>query len=460
MAKFDLIVKGGKVVNADSVCFGDIGIKNGKIACIGVDLRDSEDVYDAKGKIVMPGGIDIHTHIDAPINGSHTLDDWYQGTVSAACGGVTCVVDYPMQEKGLTLRGIIEKWSKKAAGSAVIDYSFSPVITDRSEEAYGDLPKLIDEGFPTWKVYMAYWHRVRDEETIRLLDVISSHGGLLSVHCENDFAIDYLTKKLLNEGKLEPKYHPVSRPPICEENATQNVIDLAEMVNANVMIVHMSCKGALERARAAKKRKNNIIIETCPHFLLLDDCVYDQPLEEACKYVVTPPMRKKEDQEALWQGIVNGDISLVSSDHCAFPYQEKIKLGRESFATIPHGAPGIEARLPVVFSEGVSKGRITLERFVEVVSTNPARIAGMYPQKGTISVGSDADITVIDPEKEVTLSVEGMHSKCDFSPYDGVKVKGYPVATLSRGTFIYKDGKVMDIKGHGQLIKRGRFQPF
>ncbi|MEY8233877.1 dihydropyrimidinase [Oscillospiraceae bacterium 50-16] len=460
MATFDLIVKGGKAVNADSVFFADIGVKDGKIACIGAELQDAETVYDAKGKLVIPGGIDIHTHIDAPINGSHTLDDWYQGTVSAACGGVTCVVDYPMQEKGLTLRGILDKWSKKAAGSAVIDYSFSPVITDRSEEAFEDLPRLIDEGFPTWKVYMAYWHRVRDEETIRLLDVISSHGGLLSIHCENDFAIDYLTKKLLSEGKIDPKYHPVSRPPVCEENATQTVIDLAEMVDANVMIVHMSCKGALERARAAKKKKNIIIIETCPHFLLLDDSVYDQPLEQVCKYVVTPPMRKAEDREALWQGIVSGDISLVSLDHCAFPYDEKIKLGQESFATIPHGAPGIEARLPVVFSEGVSKGRITLEKFVEVVSANPARIAGMYPQKGTISVGSDADITVIDPEKEVTLSVAQMHSNCDFSPYDGVQVKGYPVATISRGTFIYKDGAVMDVRGHGQLVKRSRFKPF
>lgn len=460
MATFDLIVKGGKAVNADSVFFADIGVKDGKIACIGAELQDAETVYDAKGKLVIPGGIDIHTHIDAPINGSHTLDDWYQGTVSAACGGVTCVVDYPMQEKGLTLRGILDKWSKKAAGSAVIDYSFSPVITDRSEEAFEDLPRLIDEGFPTWKVYMAYWHQVRDEETIRLLDVISSHGGLLSIHCENDFAIDYLTKKLLSEGKIDPKYHPVSRPPVCEENATQTVIDLAEMVDANVMIVHMSCKGALERARAAKKKKNIIIIETCPHFLLLDDSVYDQPLEQACKCVVTPPMRKAEDREALWQGIISGDISLVSSDHCAFPYDEKIKLGQESFATIPHGAPGIEARLPVVFSEGVSKGRITLEKFVEVVSANPARIAGMYPQKGTISVGSDADITVIDPEKEVTLSVAQMHSNCDFSPYDGVQVKGYPVATISRSTFIYKDGAVMNVRGHGQLVKRSRFKPF
>lgn len=460
MAIYDLIIKGGRVVNADGEFTADIGIKDGKIVCIADKLCDAAQIYDAGGKLVIPGGIDIHTHIDAPINGSHTLDDWYQGTVSAACGGVTCVVDYPMQEKGLTLREILNKWSSKAEGAAVIDYSFSPVITERSEEAYELLPQLIEEGFPTWKVYMAYWHRVRDEEIVRLLDVISSNGGLLAIHCENDFAIDYLTKKLLEAGKVEPRYHPVSRPPVCEENATQTVIDLANMVDANVLIVHMSCRGALERARAAKGRKNNVFIETCPHFLLLDEEKYNQPLEEACKYVITPPLRKAEDREALWQGIVSGDISIVSSDHCAFPYDEKIKLGQESFATIPHGAPGIEARIPVVFSEGVGKGRISLEKFVEIVSANPAKIAGMYPQKGTIAVGSDADITVIDPGLEVTLSVKQMHSNCDFSPYDGVKVKGYPVATISRGTFIYRDGEVVGERGHGRLVRRARFKPF
>ena len=460
MKKFDLIIKGGKVVTPTGVSIADIGIKDEKIACIADSLDDATEIYDAKGKLVIPGGIDVHTHIDAPINGSHTLDDWYQGTVSAAWGGVTSVVDYPLQEKGLTLRGIVEKWSQKAAGTAVIDYSFSPVITDRSEETYRVIPELIEEGFPTFKVYMAYWHRVRDEETIRLLDVISSHGGLLSVHCENDFAIDYLTKKLLDEGKIEPKYHPVSRPPVCEENAVQTVIDLANMVDANIFIVHMSCKGALERARKAKAEKNNVFIETCPHFLLLDDSVYDQPLEEACKFVVTPPMRKAEDREALWQGIISGDVSLVSSDHCAFPYDEKIKLGQTSFATIPHGAPGVEARIPVVFSEGVSKGRISLEKFVEIVSANPAKIAGIYPQKGAIAIGSDADITIIDPEMEVTLSQKQMHSNCDFSPYDGVKVKGYPVSAISRGKFVIKDSTFVGERGHGKLMHRGHFKPF
>ena len=210
----------------------------------------------------------------------------------------------------------------------------------------------------------------------------------------------------------------------------------------------------------AKAEKNNVFIETCPHFLLLDDSVYDQPLEEACKFVVTPPMRKAEDREALWQGIISGDVSLVSSDHCAFPYDEKIKLGQTSFATIPHGAPGVEARIPVVFSEGVSKGRISLEKFVEIVSANPAKIAGIYPQKGAIAIGSDADITIIDPEMEVTLSQKQMHSNCDFSPYDGVKVKGYPVSAISRGKFVIKDSTFVGERGHGKLMHRGHFKPF
>ena len=245
-----------------------------------------------------------------------------------------------------------------------------------------------------------------------------------------------------------------------EEDATSRAIKLAQMVDANLLIVHMSCRGALQLAREARAKSRNIYVETCPHFLTLDDSVYDQPLEEAAKYVITPPLRKKEDQQALWQGLAAGEIDIVSSDHCAFPYQDKLKMGRENFSTIPHGAPGIEARLPVVFSEGVKKGRITASRFVDAVSTRPAKIAGLFPQKGTIAVGSDADIVIFDPEKEVTLSTRQMHSNCDFSGYEGMKVQGYPILTMSRGTVVYEDGKVLAERGHGKLVKRNPFQRF
>lgn len=342
----------------------------------------------------------------------------------------------------------------------MVDYSFSPVITQYTDEVYAEIPELIQEGFPGYKVFMAYWHRISDADLVRMLDVVSSNGGILGVHCENDWAADYMIGKLLAEGKTEPKYFPMSRPPVIEEDATSRAIKLAQMVDANLLIVHMSCRGALQLAREARAKSKNIYVETCPHFLTLDDSVYDQPLEEAAKYVITPPLRKKKDQQALWQGLAAGEIDIVSSDHCAFPYQDKLKMGRENFSTIPHGAPGIEARLPVVFSEGVKKGRITANRFVDAVSTRPAKIAGLFPQKGTIAVGSDADIVIFDPEKEVTLSTRQMHSNCDFSGYEGMKVQGYPILTMSRGTVVYEDGKVLAERGHGKLVKRNPFQRF
>lgn len=458
--QFDTIIQNGEVVTADGTFRADVAIRDGKVVCMAEHLEGAEHIIDATGKLVMPGGIDIHTHLDTPLNGSYTLDDWYQGTVSAACGGVTCVVDYPKQEVGHSVRDIIEKWKEKAGGKAVIDYSFSPVITQYTEEVYAEIPELIREGFPGYKVFMAYWHRISDADLVRMLDVVSRNGGILGVHCENDWAADYMIGKLLAEGKTAPKYFPMSRPPVIEEDATSRAIKLAQMVDANLLIVHMSCKGALQLAREAKAKGRNIYVETCPHFLTLDDSVYDQPLEEAAKYVITPPLRKKEDQQALWQGLAAGEIDIVSSDHCAFPYQDKLKMGRENFSTIPHGAPGIEARLPVVFSEGVQKGRITASRFVDAVSTRPAKIAGLFPQKGTIAVGSDADIVIFDPEKEVTLSTRQMHSNCDFSGYEGMKVHGYPILTMSRGTIVYEDGKVLAERGHGKLVKRNTFQRF
>ncbi len=432
MAWFDLIIRDGRIITSAEDYRADIGIKDGKVACIGTELGEAGAYYDAKGKWVMPGGIDIHTHFDTPLNGSHTMDDWYQATVSAACGGVTCVVDYPMQEAGHSVRDVLDKWHANAGGKAAIDYGFSPVVTQRTPEVYAEIPKLIEEGYTTMKVFMAYWHRIGDDELIHMIDLVSSNGGLLGVHCENDKAIDYLVEKLLAEGKTESKYHPVSRPQQAEADATARAIRLAEMVDANVFIVHMSAKEAVAEVHAARARGNYVYAETCTHFLLLDKALYDQPLEEAAKYVITPPLREQADRDALWNAINAGDIRIVSSDHCAFPFQDKLRLGQGDFTKIPHGAPGVEARLPIVFSEGVNKGRITPQKFVEIVSTNPARIAGLYPEKGTLAVGSDADIVVFDPDKELTMSIGMLHNPCDFFPYEGVKVKGYRVRVEGR----------------------------
>ena len=458
--KYDIIIKNGKVFTAGDEYAADIGIKDGKIAAIAVGLDDGEKVIDAKGKWIFPGAIDIHTHLDAPLHGSHTLDDWYQGTYTAAFGGVTCVVDYPNQVVGESLRQTFERLINNAKDKAVIDYSASPVITDRSETVYEELPQLIEEGFPTYKVFMAYDFRVNDAELTKLLDVISSAGGILGVHCENDLAIQYMTQKMIEEGKTEPKYHPLSRPPVTEEEATGRVIRTANMVDAPVLIVHVSAKGALREIAAAKNRGEKVYAETCPHFLLLDEEVYDQPIEEAAKYVVTPPIRNEEHREALWDALRAGTISLVSSDHCAFSIKEKLRLGTGAFNKIPHGAPGIETRVPLLFSEGVMKERITPNKFVELVSTNPAKIAGLFPQKGTIAVGSDADILIMDPEQKHVISVDTLHGVCDFTPFEGWETQGWIDTVLSRGNIVIEEDELKAEPGSGKLVKRERFKAF
>ena len=460
MKEYDVIIKGGEVFTAGDRFVADIGIKDGKVAAIACGLENGEKIIDAAGKWVFPGAIDIHTHLDAPLHGSHTLDDWYQGTYTAAFGGVTCVVDYPNQIVGESLHDTFQRIIGNAEDKAVVDYSASPVITDRTEEVYKELPGLIADGFPTYKVFMAYDFRVNDSELVRLLDVIGSAGGILGVHCENDLAIQYMTNKMIEEGKTEPKYHPISRPPVTEEEATGRVIRTASMVGAPVLIVHVSAKGALKEIAEAKNRGEAVYAETCPHFLLLDEEVYDQPIEEAAKYVVTPPIRNEEHREALWEAMKAGTISLVSSDHCAFSIKEKLRLGTGAFNKIPHGAPGIETRVPLLFSEGVMKGRITPNKFVEVVSTNPAKIAGLFPEKGTIAVGSDADILIMDKDKEHVISVDTLHGVCDFTPFEGYKTQGWVDTVLSRGRVVIADDELKAEPGIGTLVKRKPFKAF
>lgn len=460
MKEYDVIIKGGEVFTAGDRFVADIGIKDGKVAAIACGLENGEKIIDAAGKWVFPGAIDIHTHLDAPLHGSHTLDDWYQGTYTAAFGGVTCVVDYPNQIVGESLHDTFQRIIDNAEDKAVVDYSASPVITDRTEEVYKELPGLIADGFPTYKVFMAYDFRVNDSELVRLLDVIGSAGGILGVHCENDLAIQYMTNKMIEEGKTEPKYHPISRPPVTEEEATGRVIRTASMVGAPVLIVHVSAKGALKEIAEAKNRGEAVYAETCPHFLLLDEEVYDQPIEEAAKYVVTPPIRNEEHREALWEAMKAGTISLVSSDHCAFSIKEKLRLGTGAFNKIPHGAPGIETRVPLLFSEGVMKGRITPNKFVEVVSTNPAKIAGLFPEKGTIAVGSDADILIMDKDKEHVISVDTLHGVCDFTPFEGYKTQGWVDTVLSRGRVVIADDELKAEPGIGTLVKRKPFKAF
>lgn len=461
MKSYDLMIKNGTVVTACDTYKADIGVKDGLIVEISSVIEgESKKVIDAEGKYVCPGAIDIHSHIDSMLHGTRTKDDWYDATVSAAFGGVTSVVDYCMQNPGQPIRQILDEWYERAQDKAIIDYSFSPVIADRNEEIYKEIPQIINDGFTNLKVFMTYNWRVDDYELLKILDTTAQNGGLLMVHAENDLAIDYLADKLLTEGRTAPKYHVVSRPPIAEEEATGRVINLAKMIDAPVFIVHMSCKGAVNQLVKAKASGQKVYGETCPHFLLLDKSKYDLPGFEPAKWVITPPLRETGDQEALWHALELGAISTVGSDHCAFPIEDKERIGGEKFTKIPHGTPGIETRVPLVFSEGVTKKRITVNKFVEIVSTNPAKVAGIYPRKGTLAINYDADIMIIDPDKKVKITNNILHSKTGFTPYEGWEVQGYPVYTISKGKIVVANDELFAVKGQGSLIKRDVFKPF
>lgn len=461
MKSYDLVIKNGTIVSSSEIYQADIGVKDGIIVEISSNIEgEAKKVIDALGKYVCPGAIDIHSHIDSLLHGTRTKDDWYDATVSAAFGGVTCVVDYCMQNPGQPLRQILDEWYGRACDKAIIDYSFSPVIAEKNEQTYKEIGKVIEEGFINLKVFMTYNWRVQDYELLKIMDITAENGGLLMVHAENDLAIDYLAEKLLKEGKTSPKYHVVSRPPEAEEEATGRVISLAGMINAPVFIVHMSCEGAVNRLIKARASGQAVYGETCPHFLLLDKSKYDLPGFEPAKWVITPPLREAKDQNALWHALGCGAISTVGSDHCAFPLEDKERIGKEKFTMIPHGTPGIETRVPLLFSEGVVKRRISLNKFVEIVCTNPAKVAGLYPQKGNLAVNFDADIMIIDPQKKVVITNDILHSKTGFTPYEGWEVQGYPTYTISRGKILVENGQLLAEKGQGRLVKRKAFRPF
>jgi dihydropyrimidinase len=452
----ELVIKNGTIVTALDTFEADLGIADGKIVQIGKNLPKVGKVIDAKGCYVCPGSVEIHTHIDAPMHGSRTADDWHTGTISAACGGVTTVIDYPNQVPGHSLREIIDEWKKRAGEKSVIDYSFAPAIQEITPSVWEEIPKLIEEGYPNFKVFMTYAWRKGDYEITRLLDTLKALGGLLSIHCENGWAIDYLIEKALKEGKTSPFYHEATRPDVMEEETSMRVSLLAEMLDAPVYIVHMSSGKALQRVQEIKGRGGMIYVETTPHFLVFTKDVYTKEPMEAAKFVCTPPFRQISDIDALWKGIRNGSVSTVGSDHCAFFLKAKA-VGLDDFPHIPHGAPGIETRVPIVFSEGVSKGRISVNKFVEVMCTNPAKLFGCYPEKGTIRIGSDADIMIIDPNKEVTMTRGLLHSQADYTPYEGMKLKGYPIVTISRGDVLWQGGKFTGKAGRGNWIYRKKF---
>ncbi len=453
---FDLVIKGGKIVTASDVFEADIGIKDEKIVEIAKDLKGDE-VIDASGKLVMPGMIDGHTHMAMPFMGTFSSDDFETGTKAAAFGGVTTIINFAIQEKGKGLKDAIEVEDAKARVKSFIDYAFHVAVTDMREDVLAEIPEVMKEGVTSFKLFMTYEGlMVTDDVLLEVLDVVSKNGGLVGVHAENYYMIKFLTKRLLAEGKTAPIYHAYSRPNCCEEEAVGRACLITQLIGGRLYIVHLSTAEGLARIEEAQNKGVKVYAETCPQYLLLDESLYNEPDFGGAKYVMSPPLRKEKDRVALWNGLRKGSIQLIGSDHCPFFMETQKIMGKDDFTKIPNGAPGVETTLPLLFSEGVVKGRITVNKLVEVFSTNPAKLYGLYPKKGCIAIGADADIVILDPKKEVTLSVDILHQNVDYTPYEGWKVTGYPVTTIVKGKIICNGGEFFGEKGYGEYLPRGR----
>jgi dihydropyrimidinase len=404
----------------------------------------------------MPGGIDVHTHLDMPFGGTMSADDFESGTIAAAYGGTTTIIDFAIQYKGQTLRHAFDTWMKKADGKAVIDYAFHCIITDINGAQLDEMKAFVREGVPTFKLFMAYpgVFMLDDASIFKAMGAAADSGGMICMHAENGGAIDVIVQRALAEGKRAPKHHALTRPVALEAEATSRAIALAEIAGAPVYIVHLSCNEALEKVREARDRGLHVYAETCPQYLYLSLENMDAPGFEGAKYVFTPPLREKWHQEKLWQGLAKDDLQVVSTDHCPFCMKEQKELGKDDFTKIPNGGPGIEHRLSLVYSGGVHGGKFSPNRFVQLVATAPAKLFGLYPRKGTIAVGSDADLIVFAPNEEQIISVKTHHMRVDYSMFEGTRVKGVTKTVLSRGRTIIDNGRFVGKAGAGEFLKR------
>ncbi len=465
MASFDLIVRGGTVVAGSDVVACDIGVRGGRIVSLGEDLGSADQVVDATGKLVLPGGIDSHVHIAQP-SGPDVVqsDDFESGSRSAAFGGNTTILPFCLQEGGQTLREAVRGYHAKADGECYTDYGFHLIISDPTPAVLGqELPALIKDGYSSFKVFMTYEGlALTDEQILKVMTVARETGALVMVHAENYDIIRFLTDKLEREGHTAPHFHATSRPIPAEREATHRAITLAEVVDVPVVIVHVSNGAAMEEIQRARARGLKVLAETCPQYLVLTAKDLEGLNMEGAKYVCSPPPRDKASQDACWSGIENGMFDFYSSDHCPFRYNdEKGKLvpkGRTSFRWVPNGIPGVETRLPILFSEGVMKKRIDLPRFVALTATNHAKAYGLYPRKGSIAIGADADLAIWDPTITRTIRHADLHDGSDYTPYEGIEVTGWPIATLVRGQMVVQDGRLVAPKGTGTFLPRGRSQ--
>lgn len=462
-----IVIKGGTVVTAGDTFAADVLIEGEQIAAVGRGLS-GDTTIDAAGAYVIPGGIDVHTHLDMPFGGTVSSDDFFTGHRAAAFGGTTMHIDFAIQPKGATLRETLDIWQGKAEGKAAIDYGFHVAITDLPDSVMDEMQRCVEYGATSMKLFMAYKGALQVDDTtlFRAMQQAAKHHLLIMVHAENGDAIDVLVREAIEAGNLAPKYHALTRPPELEAEATARAVRLAEVAGAPLYVVHLTNAGALEAVRLARARglAGQIFAETCTQYFFFTKDDLDRPDFEGAKWVCSPPYREQSDQVALWQGIADNSLQVVSTDHCPFWFQgggegrpAGKELGRESFAKIPNGCPGIEERMMLLYTHGVRAGRISLNRWVELTSTNPARLFGCYPQKGAVAPGSDADLVIWDPEARRTLSATSLHQNTDYTLYEGWEVVGAPRTVLSRGRVLVDDGTWKGEAGAGRFVHRRPF---
>jgi dihydropyrimidinase len=457
------LIKNGHIVTAVDSYVADILVDGETIAMIGKDLSSVvgsvDKTIDATNKLVIPGGIDPHTHMDLPFGGTSSSDDFETGTRAAAFGGTTTIIDFAVQYHGQALNEALDVWFGKAEGKATTDYGFHLICTDLPDERLPELKAMINQGVTSFKLFMAYpgVFLVDDGTIFKAMTAAGENGGLICMHAENGVVIDVMVKRALAAGATAPKYHALTRPTKAEAEGVHRAIAIAEMAHSPVYIVHLSCYDALKEVQAARDLGLPAFAETCPQYLLLDYSFYEKEGFEGAKYVMTPPLRDRENQELLWRGLRGNDLQVISTDHCPFCFKEQKKLGRDDFSKIPNGGPGVENRMSLIYHHGVAQGRISLNRFVELTSTAAAKIFGLFPKKGTIAVGSDADIVIFDPNREQTISASTHHMRVDYSAYEGWRVSGVTETVLSRGNVIVENGEFKGKAGEGRFLKRATF---
>jgi dihydropyrimidinase len=453
-----ILIKNGRIVTASDDFIGDIFIQGDKISSLGKNLWYTADTeIDARGMLVFPGCIDPHVHLDMPFMGTFSSDNYETGTRAALHGGTTTVIDFVLQTQGKSLRHALEDWQSRATGNAVGDYSFHMAVTDFNPRTKAEIREMVEkEGITSFKTFMAYKGAlmIDDRQMVGLMQEVKRCGGMVTTHATNGDMIDFLTAQHRAEGKLSPLYHYLSQPEVTEAEAAGRFADLAQYTGVPAYIVHLTCEGALNAVRRATMRNQHVLVETCIQYLVLDASLYNKGFESA-KWVMSPPLREKKDQAALWAGINQGSVLVVATDHCPFRWEQK-RMGENDFSKIPNGHPAIEHRVELLYSEGVRKGRISVQKMVEVLAANPAKLFGMFPRKGSFSIGADADVVIFDPKQKHTISAQTHHMNTDYSAYEGMSVTGKCKTVILRGKVAVEDGKCLIEKGYGQFVKRGK----